>query len=184
MDEIRIKRWDKSLTVTGTDSEGNICVSVERFGDSKPEKKWIHITASEAKQLRNFLNKQLNDPMPQVEMMEGITNTVVSWKNGKLIISPFTNPKIITAEWLMGIHTDLDLEEAENFRVFLAEKTFSYKECYGGEALKFYNEWVSTPKPTPPNQINQCVCDYNRHGDIEWAANLCSTCNKPITPVQ
>ncbi len=182
MQKLHIKRLGKRMFVEVKDDENNIYIEIADQGVGK----WMFITQDEAKKMRDFLNDQLDEPYPPIEIQVGVENVKASFKDGKFVVEP--NPEIITTDWLSKEHRsgsglELDLQDAKSLLKFLQIKGVYRINDYQENKI-LYNEWASTPEPTPPNQINQCVHDYNRHSDLDWANNTCSDCGKPLTPVQ
>jgi hypothetical protein len=50
------------------------------------------------------------------------------------------HPDEITAEWLMHLHSDLDVQDAEIYRQFLAKNTIVFRGCYG-DGEHWWNKW-------------------------------------------
>jgi len=84
----------------------------------------------------NFIEEHPCDPDITNEQTEAYNK----WCEFKKLPIPSVSGMFISTDYLMGLHPELNIEEADSLKEYANSHTISYRECYGDGSI-IYPKW-------------------------------------------
>lgn len=97
---------------------------------------------------KDFADAEIIGTYPvKVYKLQNVSDLVTKLVNDIFTIdedAEIETSSLITVEWLMQLHPELDPEQAEEYRRFCRSKTIVFKECYGDGSIMWpkYQEFL------------------------------------------